>query len=131
MRTPPTSEDLTAAKMLIVDIKMKYDTGIEGCPTSAEQLYGFMMAPPNGMGYPAQFGALKGLRGKYFAYDAAIDHCYGFYTFVDDASLKEYMASDLFTKQGEPPHIEDLTYTVHEVLPGSERSMDLGKWTGK
>ena len=83
------------------------------------------------MGYPAQFGDLKGLRGKYFAYDPAIDHCYGFYTFVDDASLKEYMASDLFTKQGEPPHIEDLTYTVHEVLPGSERSMDLGKWTGK
>ena len=129
--TPPTRDDVSAAKMLVVDITMKYDTGVEGLPTKAEELYGFMAAPPNGMGYPAQFGELKGLRGKYFAYDAEKDHCYGFYTFIDQASLDEYMASELFTKQGEPPHIEALTYTVQDVLPGTERTMDLGAWGGK
>jgi len=91
--TPPTREDMTKARMLIVDITMKYDTGIEGCPTSAAQLY-----PALAGGYTAMFGGLKGLRGKYFAYDDKIDHCYGFYTFVDQESLDEYMASDLFKK---------------------------------
>merc|ERR1711865_245784 len=126
--TPPTREDIVAGKMLIVDLTMKYDTGVEGLPTKKEDLYGFMMAPPNGMGYPDQFGKLDGLRGKYFCYDDKIDHCYGFYTFVDQASLDKYMGSELFTKQGEPPHIEALTYKVHDILPGTEKSMDLGSW---
>ena len=65
-----------------------------GLPTKKEELYGFMAAPPNGMGYPAQFGTLEGLRGKYFAYDAALGHCYGFYTFVDQASLDKCVAPD-------------------------------------
>ena len=126
--TPPTRDDVSAAKMLIVDITMDFKTGIEGLPTCKEDLYGFMAAPPNGMGYPAQFGELEGLRGKYFAYDAGIDHCYGFYTFVDQASLDKYMASDLFKLQGDPPHIKELTYKVHDVLPGTEASIDLGEW---
>ena len=127
--TPPTRDDLTKAVMLIVKIKMKYDTGIDQLPTKKEDLYGFMSAA--GMGYPGQFGGLKGLRGKYFAYDEKTDRCFGFYTFVDRESLDEYMASDLFSKQGDPPHIADLTYTVHEVLPGTEEVMDQGEWTGK
>lgn len=126
--TPPTREDITAAKMLIVDLTMDYATGAEGCPTKKEDLYGFMSAA--GMGYPKNFGDLEGLRGKYFAYDESIDHCYGFYTFVDQASLDKYMASELFTKQGEAPHIKELTYKVHEVLPGTEFAMDLGAWGG-
>lgn len=126
--SPPTRGDVTAAKMLIVDITMKYDTGVEGLPTKSEDLYGFMAAPPNGMGYPGMFGGLEGLRGKYFCYNADIHHCYGFYTFVDQAGLDKYMASELFCKQGDPPHISDLSYTVHDVLPGTERTMDLGEW---
>lgn len=129
--TPPTAEDVTKAVMLIVKIKMNYDTKIEGCPTCKEDLYGFMAAPPNGMGYPAQFSTVKGLRGKYFGYNAAEERCYGFYTFLDQASLDEYMASDLFKKQGDPPHIAELAYTVHEVLPGTEIALDQGAWTGK
>ena len=39
--------------------------------------------------------------------------------------------SDLFKKQGEPPHIKELTYSVHEVLPGTEIALDKGAWTGK
>ena len=126
--TPPTRDDVSAAKMLIVDLTMDYKTGVEGLPTCKEELYGFMAAPPNGMGYPAQFGELEGLRGKYFAYDASIDHCYGFYTFINQASLDKYMASDLFKKQGEAPHIKELSFKVQEVLPGTESSIDLGEW---
>lgn len=135
--TPPTRDDVSAAKLLIVDLTMDYTTGVEGVtpppparptpfhpsppssspspapptpihtphppfsspssaglPTKKEELYGFMAAPPNGMGYPAQFGTLEGLRGKYFAYDAALGHCYGFYTFVDQASLDKCVAPD-------------------------------------
>ena len=32
--------------------------------------------------------------------------------------------------QGEPPHIKALTYKVHDVLPGTEASIDLGEWGG-
>lgn len=122
---PPTREDLVKAKMLIVTIDMKYDTGIEGLPANKDHLYGFIAS-----GYTKEFSGLKGLRGKYFGYDDSKNQCYGFYTFVDQESLDEYMASDLFKKQGEPPHIEKLTYAVHEVLPGTERSMDMGSWKG-
>lgn len=121
--TPPTREDVTAAKMLIVDLTMNYESGVEGLPTKKEELYGFIAA-----GYPEQFGKLKGLRGKYFAYDDKIDHCYGFYTFTDQASLDEYMASDLFKTQGDPPHITDVKASVHDILPGTEFSIDLGSW---
>merc|ERR1711884_87514 len=112
--------------MLVVDITMDYNTGIEQCPTSKEQLY-----PALAGGYTSLFASLPGLRGKYFAYDAATDHCYGFYTFINKESLDGHMASELFTKQAEPPHISDLKYTVQDVLPGTERSIDLGSWKGE
>jgi len=127
--TPPTREDVTKAKMLIVQIQMNYKTGIEGLPTSKEDFYMFMSTA--GMGYPGQFGGLRGLRGKYFAYNAAEERCYGFYTFLDQECLDEYMASDLFKTQGGPPHIKSLTYTVHEVLPGTEIVMDQGAWKSR
>jgi len=123
-KSPPAREDLTAGKMLIVDITMNYKTGAEGLPTKKEDLYNFMDAG----GYTKAFADLEGLRGKYFAYDDKIDHCYGFYTFINEESLKKYMESDLFKKQGEPPHIEKLTYEVQDILEGTERTMDLGSW---
>merc|ERR1711865_1112979 len=83
---------------LIVELKMKYDTGVEGLPTNEGDLRGFMTAPPAGMGYPATFGGLGGLRGKYFGYKTEGDMCYGFYTFTDRASLDTYMASELKMK---------------------------------
>ena len=126
--TPPTREDVSRAVMLIVDLTMNYATGIEGLPSKADELYHFMSQA--GMAYPAQFGGLDGLRGKYFCYDHGIDHCYGFYTFVDRVSLDKYMASDLFKAQADGPHIAAISYTVHEVLPGTERSVDLGEWAG-
>ena len=138
--------------MLIVDLTMDYTTGVEGLPTNAADLYTFMSAPPAGAGYPGQFGSLQGLRGKYFVYDGEIDHwcavvqtavvigiivvtiavwllgSYGFYTFLDQESLDQYMASDLFKQQGDGPHIKELSYSVHDVLPGTERTIDMGEW---
>ena len=40
------------------------------------------------------------------------------------------MASDLFKQQGDAPHIKELSYSVHDVLPGTERTMDMGDWHG-
>jgi len=127
--TPPTREDVTKAVMLIVKLQVDFTTGIEGLPTKWEDLYGFFSAA--GMGYPKAFGGLKGLRGKYFAFNKETNVCYGFYTFLDQACLDEYMASELFSTQGDAPHIKELTFTVHEVLPGTEIVMDQGAWTGK
>jgi len=123
-KSPPAREDLTAGKMLIVDLTMNYKTGVEGLPTKKEDLYNFMDAG----GYTTKFADLEGLRGKYFAYDDKIDHCYGFYTFINEESLKKYMESDLFKTQGEAPHIENLVYEVQDILEGTERTMDLGSW---
>jgi len=125
--TPPTREDLCNGKVLVVDLTMDYTTGIDGLPTNADQLYGFLESSyiePN-------FGALEGLRGKYFVYDKDIDHCYGFYTFITEAALKKYMDSDLFKQQGDGPHIKNLTYEVQDILEGTEKSMDLGSWGKK
>jgi len=122
--SPPTREDLTAGKMLIVDVGVNYKTGIEGLPTKKEELF---YAFDEG-GYTTAFTDLEGLRGKWFAYDHKTDHCNGFYTFINEASLKKYMESDLFKKQAEPPHLENLTFEVQDILEGTERTMDLGSW---
>ena len=74
--TPPTREDVSKAKMLIVDLTMDYTTGIAELPAKAADLYTFMSAPPAGTGYPSLFGSLHGLRGKYFVYDEKTDHWY-------------------------------------------------------
>jgi hypothetical protein len=152
--TPPTRDDLTASKMLIVTLKMAYDAEGSVCP-NYDALKWVMHAPggaevpdkgpgatEQGMGFPAMFtGAanpvLKGLRSKYFAYDEAKGECYGFYNFLSQAALDEYMASDLFKTNVPPPdgtaqpHIGSAVPLVCEVLPGTEISMDLGAWSGK
>lgn len=122
--TPPTREDLTTGKMLIVDLTLDYTTGIEGLPAKKEDFYAFIGAGE----YTGQFSALEGLRGKYFAYDDTTDHVYGFYTFINEASLNKYMASDLFQGQGSFPHIAAVTYEVQDILEGTERTMDLPSW---
>jgi len=122
--TPPTREDLTAGKMLIVDLTVNYTTGMEGFPTKKEDLY---YAMDEG-GYTGQFATLEGLRGKYFAYDDTSDHVYGFYTFINEKFLNQYMASELFTSQGSFPHIAAVTYEVQDILEGTERTMDLPSW---
>jgi len=122
--TPPTREDLTTGKMLIVDLTVNYTTGMKDLPAKKEDLYSAMDAG----GYTGQFATLEGLRGKYFAYDDINDHVYGFYTFINEASLNQYMASDLFTQQGSAPHIAAVTYEVQDILEGTERTMDLPSW---
>ena len=70
---PPTREDMTKAKMLIVKAELEYNSGVAGVFTNAAEFYTFMSAPPAGTGYPAQFGTIPGNRGKYFVFDAKTD----------------------------------------------------------
>lgn len=127
--TPPTRQDLCNGKMLVVDMEMDYTTGVQGLPTNADELYVFLESSY----IKSQFGDLEGLRGKYWAYDRDIDHCYGFYTFTTEAALDAYMDSDLFKQSwthglGGGPHIKKVTYEVQDILEGTERTMDLGTW---
>ncbi|KAK3267473.1 hypothetical protein CYMTET_23972 [Cymbomonas tetramitiformis] len=121
---PPTREDVSKAVMLIVHLKIDYAANPD-CPDE-DALRNVMKA--DGMGYPGAFAELAGLRGKYFVYHKELETCSGFYTFVDGASLDEYLKSDLFSGQANFPHIKEVTFSVHEVCPGTERAMDLGVW---
>jgi len=130
--SPPTRNDVTNGKMLIVDITVDFNTVIEGLPASSAHLYGFMSSEASGgTGYPGMFGGLEGLRGKYFAWNEETNQCFGFYTFINETGLNKYMASDLFKEQGAPPHIKTLNYKVMSILPGTERTTDMGTWSGK
>merc|ERR1712159_465536 len=146
-----TRSDLTDSKMLIVTLKMAYDAEGSQCP-NYDAFKWVMHAPggkempdkgpgatEQGMGFPGMFtGAanpcLKGLRSKYFAYDEGKNECYGFYTFLSQAALDEYMASDLFKSNvpppagTAPPHVASAVPLVCEVLPGTEKTMDMGAW---
>ena len=74
------------------------------------------------------WAAVPGLRSKYFTLTPDAKLCSGFYTFFDKASLDAYVASDLFKMHATFKHFSKIEYTVHEVLAGSERSVDLGAW---
>jgi hypothetical protein len=56
--------------------------------------------------------------------------CSGFYTFLDKASLETYLESEQWKGQAAAPNVASVSYTVHEMLPGTERSTDLGSWKG-
>jgi hypothetical protein len=128
--SPPMRKHLTMGKMLVVDIHLNYETG--NPPRSAEDLYGMMAAPPAGQGYlVSAVSELRGLRGVYFAYYEKTEHLRGFYTFLDKASLDAYLQSELFESQAEAPHVMDMHHSVHDILPGSELTVDLGVWTGE
>jgi len=136
--TPPTRDDVTGGAMLVVrlDIDLGVLAGAVGLPEDAtdEQKEGafFMNFKAEGMNYcGAAFGkesGPKGLRGKYFTWNAETKVCSGFYTFVTRAELDEYMESDLFKTQADPPFISMQSATVYEVLPGTEITIDQGSW---
>ena len=120
---PPTREDVSAAWMIIAHLKVKTDVTPE--PALRE-----FMAAQYTEGFNKENGP-AGLRGKYFTYKADTEICSGFYTFLDKASLDAYMASDKWKSQSEAPNVESVSYSLHEVLPGTERSIDLGSWKGQ
>jgi len=120
--TPPTREDVSAAWMIIAHLKVKTDITPE--PALREFMAGQYTETFNKENGP------EGLRGKYFTYKADTKICSGFYTFLDKASMEAYMASDKWKGQKDAPNIASVSFSVHEVLPGTERSMDLGAWKG-
>ncbi|KAK3265140.1 hypothetical protein CYMTET_26158 [Cymbomonas tetramitiformis] len=123
----PSQEDVAQAAMLIVHLNVDY-TAHQSLPHE-QALRNVMRA--DGMGYPKAFRAVLGLRSKYFVYDSATETCSGFYTFLTRAALDAYVASDLFMAQSAFPYIDGMAYSIHEVWPGTERTMDLGAWTGQ
>jgi hypothetical protein len=88
--------------------------------------------------FPAYYVGMDGLRSKFFTMlqddngkgRPATDLCVGFYTFFTKEALDTYLESDLFKMHGTFPQFAKIDYAVHEVLPGTERTMDLGSWTG-
>lgn len=123
--TPPMREDVEKAYMLIVHLKIKTDV------TPEPALRQFMEA--DGGGYTKRFDAAngpKGLRGKYFTYKSDTAICSGFYTFLKQKLMLKYMASDPFKQQGHAANVAGVTWSVHEVCPGTERCVDMGSWIG-
>jgi len=88
--------------------------------------------------FPAYYVGMEGLRSKFFTMlqddngkgRPATDLCVGFYTFFTKEALDKYLESDLFKMHNTFPQFAKIDYTVHEVMPGTERTMDLGSWTG-
>eukprot|EP00854_Cymbomonas_tetramitiformis_P005768 gene5768-6957_t len=122
--SPAVCEEVSSAVMLVVHLKIDYDAS----PDFPDEAALRRAMKADGGGYPGAFAGLPGLRGKYFVYDGALETCSGFYTFVSRAALDAYMRSELFAQQADFPHVKEVTYSVHEVLPGTERTMDLRGW---
>lgn len=80
-----------------------------------------MYAPPDGP---------KGLRHKYFTYCEETDSIYGVYTWFDRESLESYVQSDLFAAHKTWPQFSQVDYQIHDVMEGTELSIDQGKWSG-
>ena len=77
-------------------------------------------------GGPSPWAEVPGLRSKYFTLNEETNEAGGFYTFFNKEALDVYMKSDLFKSMGTFPFITNLKYTVLEVIPGTELTMDLG-----
>ena len=115
------------AYMLHVRLTCNYK-GNPDIPNEAAMRYGIIDGPGPNQGFPKMWAMVPGLRSKYFTLTEDASLCSGFYTFFDKISLDKYIKSDLFKMHGTFKHFSKIEYTVHEVLAGSERSVDLGAW---
>ena len=113
----PTAEDMAAAKLLYVQLKLDYSKNPE-----VKNLDDFKMLLGE-KGATAYWTGMEGLRHKYFIYDRETETCSGIYVFFDQAALDKYMASDLFKSHKTPeimPHFNgQVTATVLDVMPGT------------
>lgn len=132
------SDFTDGAYMLHVVLTVDY-SGNPDVPDEAAFRWG---VKADGGKFPSFYVGMEGLRGKYFTMlqedfgmldasaDRKADVCCGFYTFFSKEALDRYLESDLFKMHATFPQFAKIDYTVHEVLPGTERSMDLGAWPG-
>jgi len=128
-----------ASNVWVLYVKLKVDYTKNPQVPNKEALVGSLAGVPGvelmpgmgkGVGFTTMWSTLPGLRGKFFTYNEETQTCSGVYTFFDKASMDAYMASDLFKQQKDYPHCPEVTATAHQMLAGSERSMDLGNWGG-
>jgi len=120
----PGPEDMAAAKVLYVKLKAKWDSGVENCPTSIDDLR--MGLGDGGMTTP--WSGMEGLRHKYFGFDSESETVCGVYCFYSQAALDKYMASDLFKSHDTMPHFSSVEGEVHNVLVGTENSIENYDW---
>ena len=119
----PSRDELKHAWMLVAHLKVKLDV------TPEPALREFMATT-----YTEQFNKENrplGMKSKYFTYNADMEVCSGFYVFLNKADLTAYMNSDKWTSQADAPNVASVSFSTHEVLPGTERALDLGEWGGK
>ena len=50
------------------------------------------------------------------------------YVFFSQAKLDAYLASELFSAQSQYPHVSEVTYEVHDVIAGTEKSIENFSW---
>ena len=94
--------------------------------------------------FPGQYINMQGLRSKYFglmlddngAGKPNNDMCMGFYAFKTKADLDAYLETDLWKMQSQASkgpfkQFAKAEYKIHEVMPGTEKTMDLSQWAGK
>jgi len=126
---PARADFANKAYMLHVRLTCDYK-GNPDIPNEAAMRYGIIDGPGAMQGFPKMWAMVPGLRSKFFTLTEDASLCSGYYTFFDKASLDKYIVSDLFKMHGTFKHFSKIEYTVHEVLAGSERSVDLGVWPG-
>ena len=79
-------------------------------------------------GGTAPWAEIPGLRSKYFTLDEETQKAGGFYIFFNRKALDDYMKTDLFDSMNSFPFITQVTYSIYELIPGTELTTDLGEW---
>jgi hypothetical protein len=120
----PGPGDMAEAKVLYVKLKAKWDSGKEGCPTKIEDLRSGL----GDGGLTKPWSGMTGLRHKYFGFDKNEDLVCGVYAFYSQAALDKYMAGELFASHGQMPHFSSVEAEVHDVLVGTENSIENFSW---
>jgi len=117
----PTKQDIE--KAVVLDVRFTLDFTVIPEMNSAEAYRNWGRS-----GGQAPWAEVPSLRSKYFTLKEETSEAGGFYTFFNLEALDVYMESDLFKSMGTFPFITNLKYTVYEVIPGTELTMDLGAW---
>jgi hypothetical protein len=68
---------------------------------------------------------IPGLRNKYFTLHGDSNRGALFYTWTNEKEMNEYMDSALWKDMSKLKHFSEMTYSISEILVGSECCMEL------
>ena len=71
---------------------------------------------------------IPGLRNKSFTLHGKQNKGALFYTWTNEKDMKEYLESPLWRDMSKLKHFTDMTYSICEILEGSECCMELLDW---